>query len=581
MKKIFREIFLALITLISLDVVPCRAEESPESASAPTIRTIKVEVRDVFDENDLAWFYRAVNSVKISTRESVVRQELLFKEGDTYSEFLVAESERALRRLPYLRQISVTPLKDGEFVDILVSVQDTWTLFPFISFSLGSGTDKTSFGIAETNFGGYGKRAEVLYADDEGREKIEGVFEDRRLFGTKQQLTLGLFDRSDGYRTVGFYGKPFRSLVEHSAWNVDWEIYDLVGKLYEDAEESFIYREKREAVSAGYTVAFGEPTEKVRRLTAGYDYSSSKFEEADDKDFRDADVDPEDVSRDPALLASDRVFSGPFIALQSIEPSFVSMNFLDRFERVEDYNIGNELYARLTFAADALGSERDTLLFNVSDADGMKITPTSFVRGKIGIVGRADTDQVTNTVFSSDFRYYNVLGAKYIGDEYIGKHTFVASLSMDFADRLDRDKQLVLGATNGLRGYKDRSFTGEQRLVLNLEHRVYFVEDLWKLVSVGSAVFGDLGGVSDSGLGGVLTDDLFSDVGLGLRIGFPRSSGGSVLRIDLAFPTRDGPDGARSFEPRILFTTGQLVNARLPNESQQSPGSNVTVRFLP
>ena len=582
MKRRVLFIFLAAFSAL-LFADPVRAADTlvrPQSGNEAVIREIKIEVRDIFNENDLGVFYRGVNAVKVSTNESIVRQELLFKEGDVYNEFVIQESERSLRRIPYLRKISITPLFDGGAVDILVSVQDTWTLFPFISFTSGGGTNKQSAGIAETNLLGYGKRLELLYADDEGREKIEGVWDDRRLFGTYQQLTLGVFDRSDGYRTVGFYGRPFRSLVEPYAWNVDTDFFDLVGRLFDEGDESFIYREKHEAVTAGATLAYGDPTSRVNRFSFGYDYLSARFQEATDQDFDDADVDPDSVSRDPALLPDNRQFSGPFVALQSISPEFVAMNFLDRFDRVEDFNLGNEFYGRMTFAAEAFGSTKDTLLFNISDADGYRFSPTAFGRGKLSITNRVDTESVNNTVVQADLRYYNVFGAKYWGRTYLGKYTLVGSLSIDFADRLDKDKQLLLGASNGLRGYEDRAFDGDQQILLNLEQRVHLIEDLYKLISVGGAAFVDVGGASYNGLGDVLTDELRSDVGIGLRLGFPRSSGGSVIRIDLALPLRDGAE-TMELEPRILFTTGQAVNARLPNDTQQSEGSNVTVKFLP
>jgi len=562
-----------------------RADEKklpvPTSSKSPTIREIKIDIGDIFPEPDLAWFYQSVNELKIPTKEYIVRQELLFKEGEEFNEFLLEESERSLRRLPFLRKISITPVVDGDFVDILVSVQDTWTLFPFINLSLGGGANRQAVGVAETNLLGYGKRLEVLYADDEGREKVEGVWDDRRLWGTYQRLTLGIFDRSDGYRSVGFYGEPFRSLVDQSAWGIDTDFFDLVGKLFQDGEESFLYKEKHQAASGGYTMAYGDPEARVNRVTLGYDYSSSTFSEASAQDFEDVDVDPRSVSHDPALLAEDRIFSGPFVALQSIEPDFVSMNYLDRFERVEDYNLGNEFYGRLTYAPETFGSSKNTLLFNISDADGHRFSPTSFARGKLGVLSRVDSEGASNTIFSSDVRYYNVFGAKYLGRTYVGKYTFVASLSLDFADRLDKDKQLILGASNGLRAYEDRAFVGDQQLLLNLEQRVHMVDDFYKLLSIGAAVFTDVGGASDDGFGDVLSDELRSDIGFGLRIGVPRSSGGSVIRIDLAFPLRDAADGTRTWEPRILFTSGQVVNARLPNESQQDQASNVTVKFLP
>lgn len=576
-----------LLAALMVVVAPAvYAEDSPEAAADPkgTIRSIRIEVRDVFDEPDAGAFYRTVNKVKISTKEQVVRRELLFHEGDEFDSFRVAESERNLRMIPFIRKVSITPIWDGDMVDMVVSVQDTWTLFPFISFSTGGGgKGKTSFGLAETNALGYGKRFEGLFADDEGRQTIAGVYDDRRFLGSREQLTLGVFDRSDGYQTVGFYGRPFRSLTQPYGYSLDTNFYDLVGKLYANGTERYIYREYHEAATAGFTVAKGNPELEgsVRRYTFGYDYSSAKFRQANATDYDEVNVDPKKVSNDPAMLASDRVFSGPFFAFQRVEPDFVAMNYLDRFERVEDYNLGNDFYARVTFAADALGSNEDTLIYNVSDGQGWRLSPTSFLRGRFGVVSRNNTEAFRNTVFSGVMRYYNVLGAKYLDGLYVGKHTFVASVSFDLADELDRDKELLLGADNGLRGYKNRTFTGDNRALLTLEHRVHVADDVFHLISLGGAAFFDMGGASDGSFGDVLSDRLYEDVGVGLRIGFPRSSGGSVLRIDVALPLRDGPDGSASIEPRILFTTGQSVTAAIPSESQQTGGSNVTVKFLP
>ena len=109
--------------------------KNTRSAPAPIIRSIRIEVVEIFDEPDIGRFYRTVNKLKAGTREEVVRRELLFEEGEPFDSFLLEESERNLRRLPFLRQISITPVHDGRYVDLMIQVQDTWTLFPFITLS--------------------------------------------------------------------------------------------------------------------------------------------------------------------------------------------------------------------------------------------------------------------------------------------------------------------------------------------------------------------------------------------------------------------------------------------------------------
>ena len=128
-----------------------------------------------------------------------------------------------------------------------------------------------------------------------------------------------------------------------------------MGKLFEGGDERFIYRQERHSAAAGYTIARGDPEVRLHRYTIGYDYTKDDFSEADDDDFEDIGIDPDSVSRDPVLLAEDRTFSGPFASFQQIHPDYLSINFVDRFERVEDFNLGNELNLRAHIAPDSLG----------------------------------------------------------------------------------------------------------------------------------------------------------------------------------------------------------------------------------
>jgi len=531
-----------------------------------TFGEIRVHINDIFEDPGASRFYGAVNRIKANTREYVVRQELLFSEGQKFDGFLIEESERALRQLGFLRKVSIVPIQSGSTVDVDVYVQDTWTLFPVIIYSTGGGNERRAVGFVENNLIGHGKRLEGLWADDEGRETIEGVWEDRRLLGTRQNLVLGHFERSDGFRSVFSYGRPFRSLVESGSWRVDGDFSDLVGRLFENSDESFLYRNRSNKFGLGYTFARGNPREIISRYTIGYTYSKDVFGEADDQDFVDVDVDPESVSRDPELLADDREFSGPFFSISSIVPDFRSASHIDKFERVEDFNLGFQWSARLSLAPRALSSEEDSLGVGFRVADGVRIGDSAFLRGELVYSSRFDDDGSENSISQMGLRFYNVWGDTLLGKGR-GIHTLAGALRVRHADRLYRDSQFVLGASNGLRGYENRTFTGDTSIVLNLEHRVAFAENILQLFNLGGAVFFDAGGVTDRGFDDLFKNELYSNFGVGLRIGFPRSSGGSVLRIDLAFPLREGPDGSEEFEPRLLITTGQVFRAFLSNES--------------
>ncbi len=584
-----RQILLGMICLISLNdstfVETASAEPkvlttAAHETASQRIRRITIEIKDVFeDQDDLGSFYRTVNSLKINTKEDVVRRELLFKEGDLYDPFLIQESERFLRSLPFLRRVKITPIPEGEFIDVQVTVQDTWTLIPQLGFSLGGGSNKSQIGIAESNVLGYGKRAEILLANDEDRQKIEAVYHDKRFWGSSKQLTVGGFDRSDGYRGFGSFGQPFRSLAQRSAWNTSADVSDTIGRLFENGDESFIFRDEHIEGSLRYFLSQGEPDILVKRIGLGYDYEKDDFSEADASDFDDIDLDPSSVSQDPDLLADDREFSGPTVGVERIESQFFSLNYIDRFERVQDFAMGNHYSLQFTYAAEALGSERDTILVSTSDTDGWKLSPSSFIRGEVGASSRLNADGFDNTLFRAEARYYNVLGSKFFNNFFLGKHTIAGNFAFNFGEGLDKDRQFTLGANNGLRGYENRAFNGDKSFVMNFEDRFHIVEDFMRLINIGGAVFVDAGGMSHRAVGDVFTKNFHTDVGIGLRFGLPRAGSGGVLRVDLAVPLRDGDDGTSKFEPRLLVSTGQLFSSRLSSESLGPVEANVGVGF--
>ena len=543
------------------------------------VRDIIVEVRDIFDEPNLGFAYRTVNNLKISTQESVVRRELLLKEGDAYDQFLVVESERNLRSLPFLRRVSITPVVEGNAVDLYVQVQDTWTLFPFLSLSSGGGSSKTAIGVAEGNILGYGKRLEVLAADEEGNQRVEGVWDDPRVLGSHQRLTLGHFQRSDGFRTVGAWGEPFRSLSQENSWGFTADVFDLVGRLYEATDERYVYRQRKFAFSGGFTNSKGDPEVRRRRTSLGYRFVRDRFKVADEEDFSDVSVGFTPELADPDKLAEDRRFSGPFISYQQIRQDFLSINYVDKFDRIQDFNLGNEFNISAQLAAKALDSRRDALLLSLSDSQGWRVTPTSFLRAAFSSAFRVNHTGIDNAVVRLEAKYDNIISPLFAYGIYLGKHTIASSFVLDMGENLDRDREFLLGARRGLRGYEDRTFSGDHRLVFNVEDRVLFVEDVLRLVSIGGAVFFDAGGTSRKGVGDLIESNLYADVGIGLRFGLTRSGGGNVIRVDLAFALRDGPDGTEQFEPRLLITSGQLFSAILSTEETAESSTKVSSGF--
>lgn len=584
MRKFFEMVGLALLLL---SATPAHAQPGaariaePEEHRYPeldgkTVRSIKVEVRDIFEPSAGA-LYRQVNSLKVATREEVVLREVLLKEGAPYDDFVRAESMRLLRSVGFVREPEIIVTDDGDVVDVLVRVRDTWTLIPQFSYSTGTGEKNFGVGMADSNVLGYGKRAELLYEEDEGREGIQAVWDDPRLLGTSKRLLLGGFERVDGFTGVALLADPFRTLLQPTAWRISAEGGDSIGRLFEAGEERYIFDQSRLNLSSRYTVAEGDPEVTLYRYSYGFDFLQENFRQADLQDYDDLDLDPEEVSNDPDLLPANRRFIGPVFTIEKIAQDFVSMAYIDRFDRYQDYNLGQEYSATFFIAPKAIGSRDDTLLFSANRNQGFRFGPTEFMRTEIGGATRYSNDGFANTLLRAEAKYYNVLGIIERNGWYLGRHTLAASAFIDYGIDLDRDREFLVGGDNVLRGYEAKAFSGNKRWGLNLENRVHIAEDLFRLVSIGAAAFIDIGGATSESLGRLFTDRTYSDIGIGLRAAFPRSSGSRVLRLDVAFPLRDGPDGSSAFEPRVLLSGGQLFGSQLRSETLGPEQANVAI----
>lgn len=554
-------------------------EISYDQFNGKQIGEIRVHVREIFDDPNIGRAYRTVNALKLNTSQEVIRREMLLHEGGKFDDFLLKESERNLRQLGFLRQVVITPSLNGDLVDLDVTVQDTWTFIPQFSYSSGTGRNKRSAGLQESNLLGLGKRAEIAVEEDDDRRSVQGVYEDDRVWGTLNRFLGARLERSDGHETILYFGRPFRSLVEKKAWNYSLDSSNTVGRLFENGDERFLFRQKHTDVGFQYTIARGDPKVSVGRYTLGYRYIEDRFNPARPQDYEDLDVDPSTVSQDPGLLADNRRYSGPVLGYTEIDPNYISMNYIDRFDRVEDYNLGNQFSAYSTVALDALGSIDDALLLTANDSVGYRFSRASFIRGEIGAATRYDSEGFGNSLVRTEIRYYNVLGLLNLGNVDLGRHTLAAGFSLDYGQDLDRDREFLLGADSGLRGYEARTFTGDKRLVLNLEDRVHLIDDLFRIVSVGAAAFIDAGGTTDGAFGDLLGHNLYSNIGVGLRFAFPRSTGSRVLRVDIAFPMRDGPDDTSAWEPRVILSGGQIFSSFLRSESEGPERANVTIGF--
>ena len=194
-----------------------RDDSSPfEALQGKTIGHIRIEQINVFNENDPDEnnrIYRLLNKLHITTREKVVRSQLLFKVGDKVNYKSLQETARNLRTRKYLTNAHVLPERVcGDQVDVLVITQDAWVLEPQVSFSHKSSDNESGFAISDGNVLGTGNSFKIGYEENQLRKTISYDFSNP-YFLNKQIAVRALYqDTSDGRNTLFTVARPFYAL---------------------------------------------------------------------------------------------------------------------------------------------------------------------------------------------------------------------------------------------------------------------------------------------------------------------------------------------------------------------------------
>jgi Omp85 superfamily domain len=517
----------------------------------PRIRSIVVENRPVFGPEerldnvpllpDLTFIFRLANLLHIDTKEEVIRREMLVQEGDPADPFLLEESERNLRALPFIRQVKVGTVPVGpDQVDVIVLTQDTWTTQPRVSFGYGGGTYRTSFGLVESNVLGYGKKIRLIYRHGIDRTSSLFEYDDPRLLGSRWAASGDYQDTSDGRVAEGILEYPFYSLQTPWAGGGGYSSRRERNRVFDHfGDETANFRRKVEnlRLDAGHRLPFST-NEVVWRAGILYRRNEETF----------SSLSPGSSAE---LLPIEQRQSEPGVFVHREVVNFVRETHLNLFDRVEDINIGNIFDAELGYSWRALDALADEPILTATDRQGFDFGPGR----KLFLYGL-----VTGRHRHGDLRQaaLDLEGVSYYRWNLLWENTLVSRLKLDLARNLDRDTQIFLGNFNGLRGFDTRQFAGEKRFNFNVEDRVFFVNDLFHLVSLGAVVFFDSGYVWDRNQG-VDFRRMATSAGIGLRIDAPRGAGEALFRLDLAMPITDGGSGKHT--PGITLGSGQGFDA--------------------
>jgi hypothetical protein len=530
--------FAAALIAASVGAVP--------AAEDTRIRTVRIQHEDVFapDEKldppglpDLTPVFDLANKIHFETREHVIRRELLFQEGDPLDRDRIAESERNLRQLNYLRQawIVTRPVGPG-LVDVIVHVQDTWTTEPRLSISGGGGQSTSEYGIVEKNLFGFGKTIALRHREQLDRTSDQFLYDDPRILGSRWHFTGNYEDRSDGSAKDLLLEYPFFSLLTPWATSSRFSHVKEENRIFApDGIEvnRFVRDQDFFEASVGHRLEFSTE-EVVHRAGLFYRLVDDEFS-------------PTGIGSQPTLVPPDRRESQPGLFYRREGVRFVAERHFNRFDRVEDLNLGNIFDVRFGYSTRALDALDDEPILRASNRQGFDFGPGRKAFLFALVSGRHADGDVRNGIVEVEAISYNRF-------QLLFEQTLVTRAKLDLGRNLDPDVQLFLGSENGLRGYSTREFVGSKRLAFNVEDRIFFVNDLFHLVSLGAVLFFDAGYAWAPGQE-MRLNDLASSVGIGLRIGAPRAAEEKIWRFDFAVPLSTA--GGKHLSPDFSFGSRQ------------------------
>jgi len=535
--------------LAALFLVPLPAPAFPGGADSAslTIGRITIVQRPVFDENDSTLFREVgtfsrplgelgqtmrgvANDVHVQTRDDVIRRELLFKEGDPYDPRLVDESARHLRALRIIGNavIECDTSANGQ-VDVTVRTHDRWTLNPSMSAQLGGGVSGFGVGVREDNLLGTGQKAEIGYNRLSDRVHPDGgqaAYAEPRLFGSWWGTTAQLSKADELSQASVDLTRPFYADA------ATWAARGVAGvgrvriRQYQDGT----------VLSDGY---LDQENELLWLASSSGDATKLQLAGAY---YR---------MRSTADSMALRPFDNVDLVIASISVmgrEYTTGRYIENFGHVEDVPFGY-------LASLAVGRN-----LHFSSAGSVDYFVRAFAQagGDLGgglsghyrasmtsyLVGDVPNEM---TISATAVHYWHILADQ----------TLLGRVTTTIGSHWVPSSQLTLGSFTGLRGYRNYEFEGDRMLVVNLEHRIFSLLNVW-FFKLGTSYFFDSGVVwnQGEGFGG---QKFHSAAGIGLQIESGKNLGNGVFRVDLAYNLDQ-----RRFA--IVFSSDQIFRAFSPME---------------
>ena len=541
--------------------------------SEGSISSISIISKPVFDvgtsstgeASPVPWFYRFANWMHTETKEDFLSKQLLFKEGDCHSQFMLSESERRIRELDFLALASVRSFNETDGSKrVLVETQDRWTLQLSLGMNLEEGFEFTGGSVEEKNLFGQGLAIRGFYRKLREQQDMGAGIESKRLLGsnwaTKMEggeTRIGTFFEQDfSYpflAEIGRFSSKQSILIREDVF-----AYFLPnGRNYSHALQPLRQRSGEISLAGrsgqpGNWTLFGMG---ISKQELSFDNFPTGLEVIRDRDFSTFENAPSHINQELYHQTQNHSFTRINFILGRRNIKFQKRQGLNGLKGSQDIPLGAELDLTLGKSINFLSTNNITsgkdIFFQFRGygaiAPGRWILASSVNLQGRRVEGFPQSDW--NDVLG-EFDLYT-----YWKPKIVPSHTLFTRLSGSGGWRTSAPFQLSLGGFSTLRGYRLGYNPGAKILIATLEDRIYLGSPGDGRMDIGMTGFVDVGSMWAGDVPFGSNSGLQASAGAGIRIGLP-SGATDVIRIDLAIPI-NGPTAFSS--PTFRITAYEVL----------------------
>jgi hypothetical protein len=519
------------------------------------VERVEVVPLDVFEQRDV--LPRWLNVFHVTTRDGVVRREVLLHPGERYQQALVDDTIRNLRRLPGVPQLSavlVVPARGStpDRIVLVVITKDVWSLrLNWDVVADPGGLDQLVLQPSETNFLGTHQILGATFVLEPLAYTFGGHYVVPSLDHTRVAMEVGedvVFNKTTG-NPEGSYGtlvagEPLFAGNTPWSWDASVSYQDVFLRRYVNAQLytfsdkggtlPWEYHSLQSVAAYEVTRSFGWEYKHDFTLGAGISRSVNAVPTT-------AGVPATtiaDFQSQYVPLSDTRV--GPSLQYHTYDTHFLRVIDFDTLALQEDYRLGHDVVLRVYPSFRGLGSTRDVLgLYGA-------VQYTWAVRdGLFRLAFQSTTEPEADKnwdVADAAIQPTAHLATPSIGN--LGRIVLDGTLLYRWRNYLNQTE--ILGGADRLRGFPTNFFVGANVMSYNLEARSRPVE-IFSMELAGVA-FLDVGNAF-TGWNNFIP---YQAVGVGIRTLFPWLDR-TVFQADIGFPIERPLDSTGAPIPPYSF----------------------------